>query len=304
MARPIWSGAISFGLLNIPVQLVAAEKRTDLHFRLLDHRDSNPIRYERVNSETGEEVPWKEIVKAFEYEKGSYVVVEKEDIAEAAPESNASVDIQCFIDPTAIGREYYERPYYLLPEKKAEKGYVLLRETLRKSQRVGLSRVVIRTREHLALVVPEGHALVLLLLRFPAELLSTDHYAFPDHPIAFYKIGPRELKMAEALIDSMTEDWNPAEYRDEFQEKLAKAIDARVKKKTGRRATTGDKPVTPAQGGGKVVDFMALLSESIDRKRRTPAKSSPLSKALATKTRTKATVKPPTHSPHERKKKS
>src|SRR4030095_9709088 len=140
MARPIWNGTISFGLLNVPVQLHSGERSLDLHFRMLDSRDNSPVRYERVNSETGEEVPWKEIVKGFEYSKGSYVVIDEEDIRKAAPESTGTDEID---------RMYFEKPYYLVPGKKAEKGYVLLREVLAKTGKVGIARVVIRTRQYL-----------------------------------------------------------------------------------------------------------------------------------------------------------
>ena len=147
MARPIWTGSLSFGLLNIPVSLMSGERRTDLSFRMLDSRDKKPIRFERVNADTGEEVPWKDIVKAFEYDKGSYVVIEKEDIAAAAPESHESVDVETFVDAASINLRYFEKPYVLVPGKKAEKGYVLLRETLKNSGKVGIARVGIRTRE-------------------------------------------------------------------------------------------------------------------------------------------------------------
>src|SRR5262245_28255872 len=154
MARPIWTGTLSFGLLNIPVRLMTGERRVDLHFRMLDSRNKAPIRYERINEETGEEVPWKEIVKAYEYDKGSYVVIEEGDIAAAAPDNKESIEIDAFVDAASIAPQYYEKPYVLEPGKKAEKGYVLLREVLKSTGKVGIGRVVIRTREYLALVMP------------------------------------------------------------------------------------------------------------------------------------------------------
>ena len=189
MARPIWTGTISFGLLNIPIRLMTAERRVDLHFRMLDSRDQSPVRYERVNAETGDEVPWKDIVKAFEYDKGSYVVMEKEDFDKAAPESTESVDIEAFIDPAQIGPEYYEKPYYLVPNKKAEKGYVLLRDTLRQSGLAGLARVVIRTRQYLSLILPREDALILILVRFPQELVPAEEYDFPSAEQGSYRIS-------------------------------------------------------------------------------------------------------------------
>lgn len=273
MPRPIWNGTISFGLLNIPVRLMTAEKRVDLHFRMLDSRDNTPIRYERVNAETGEEVPWKDVVKAFEYDKGSYVVIEKEDFAKAAPEANESVEIEAFVDPARIGPEYYEKPYYLVPAKKAEKGYVLLRETLKKGKTAGLARVVIRTREYLSLVLPHDDALLLVLLRFPQELIEADDYAFPDKKLSAYRITAKELEMADALVKSMVSEWNPAQYHDDFRQRLSRVIESRIKasgKKT--KAHIEEEPELGKDASTNVVDFMSLLKKSIDENKRTPAK--------------------------------
>ena len=272
MPRPIWSGTITFGLLNIPVQLMTAERHTDLHFRMLDSRNNAPIRYERVNEETGEEVPWKDIVKAFEYDKGSYVVIEKEDFAKAAPESTESVDIEAFVDPDDIGVEYFEKPYYLVPAKKAEKGYVLLRETLKRLKTAGLARVVIRTREYLALVMPRDEALLLMLLRYPQELVSADEYAFPDKKLSAYRVSPKELEMAETLVKSMVGEWQPDEYRDDFRMRLRKVIEERVKAQEGTvRAPAAEETEIPKNAATNVVDFMSLLKKSIDSNKRTPA---------------------------------
>jgi DNA end-binding protein Ku len=271
-ARPIWSGTISFGLLNIPVQLMSGERHVDLHFRMLDSRNNARIRYERVNEETGEEVPWKEIVKAFEYDKGSYVVIEKEDFEKAAPESTESVDIEAFIDASAIGPEYFEKPYYLVPAKKAEKGYVLLRETLKRLKTAGLARVVIRTREYLSLVMPRDDALMLMLLRYPQEIVSEEEYAFPDKKISAYRVNQKELDMAETLVKSMIGEWNPDEYHDDFRERLTKVIEARIKAKGGVRAPSAEEVAMPKNASTNVVDFMSLLQKSIKDNKRTPAK--------------------------------
>jgi DNA end-binding protein Ku len=271
-ARPIWSGTISFGLLNIPVQLMSGERHVDLHFRMLDSRNNARIRYERVNEETGEEVPWKEIVKAFEYDKGSYVVIEKEDFEKAAPESTESVDIEAFIDASAIGPEYFEKPYYLVPAKKAEKGYVLLRETLKRLKTAGLARVVIRTREYLSLVMPRDDALMLMLLRYPQEIVSEEEYAFPDKKVSAYRVNQKELDMAETLVKSMIGEWNPDEYHDDFRERLTKVIEARIKAKGGVRAPSAEEVAMPKNASTNVVDFMSLLQKSIKDNKRTPAK--------------------------------
>ncbi|MFA7504494.1 MAG: Ku protein [Burkholderiaceae bacterium] len=271
MARPIWSGALSFGLLNIPVSLMPGERRTDLSFRMLDSRDRKPIRFERVNADTGEEVPWKEIVKAFEYDKGSYVVIEKEDIAAAAPETHESVDVEAFVEASSINLRFFEKPYILVPGKKAEKGYVLLRETLRRTGKVGIARVVVRTREYLCAVMPEDDALILILLRYPQELVDLADYKLPSGKSSDYRLAPRELAMAEQLIDSMTADWKPDSYHDEFRERLLAIIQKRIK--SAGATTRLEEPEHHEEAATNVVDFMSLLQQSLDTRKRTPAKS-------------------------------
>ena len=285
MARPIWTGTLSFGLLNVPVSLMSGERRTDLHFRMLDSRDRKPVRYERVNAETGEEVPWKDVVKAYEYDKGSYVVLEESDIKAAAPESHETVEVETFIDAAAIDPRYYEKPYVLVPAKKAEKGYVLLRETLRKGNRVGIARVVIRTREYLAAVMPQGDALILMLLRYPQELVDPADYALPEGKAADYRVTAKELQMAEQLIVSMSGSWNPDDYKDEFRDRLQAIIRKRIKSKEGT-AQIEDEAEAPEEATTNVVDFMSLLQQSLDAKKRTPAKkaaASPRAPAKAAK---------------------
>jgi DNA end-binding protein Ku len=273
MGRPIWTGTLSFGLLNVPVSLMPGERSVDLHFRLLDSRSNTPVRYERVNAETGEEVPWKEIVKAFEYEKGSYVVLEPEDIKSAASEGREAVEVEAFVDVDSIGPEYFEKPYVLVPAKKAEKGYVLLREALAKTGRVGIARVVIRTREHLCAVMPYGNALLLLMMRYPQELVDFDEYAIPEGAKGDYRITAKELAFSEQLIETMSGEFDPADYRDEFRERLHKVIDERMKAH-GVVRRVPEEPEAEEGTATNVVDFMALLQKSIDRNKRTPAKKS------------------------------
>ncbi|KFN50156.1 Ku protein [Arenimonas composti] len=287
--RPIWTGTLSFGLLNIPVSLMAGERRTDLHFRMLDSRNNAAVRYERVNAETGEEVPWKEIVKAFEYDKGNYVVLEEEDFKNAAPEGREAVEISGFVDEGAIDARYFEKPYVLVPGKKAEKGYVLLRETLRDEGKVGIARVVIRTKEYLCMVKPFEKALILVLLRFPQELVDLDDYKLPDKAEKEYRISKQEKDMAARLVSSMAAPWDPSQYKDEFRTRLRKAIDARLKQKgTTTRISDGDEE--PGEDAAtNVVDFMSLLEKSLEGGKRTPAakktaaKKAPARKAAAKK---------------------
>jgi DNA end-binding protein Ku len=290
MARPIWSGTLSFGLLNVPVSLMTGERSVDLHFRMLDSRSNTPIRYERVNAETGEEVPWKEIVKAFEYAKGNYVVLEPEDIKSAAAEGREVVDVKAFVEADSIGPEYFEKPYYLVPGKKAEKGYVLLREVLKRTGRIGIARVVIRTREYLSAVMPRGNALVLILLRYPQELVDADDYKIPEGAASQYRISPKEIQMAEQLIESMSDEWNPADYRDEFRDRLRKVIEKRMKSKGVVTTEPEDEEAMPENATTNVVDFMSLLQKSLASNKRTPAKKA-AAKSTGKPARSKSTKK-------------
>ena len=273
MARPIWTGTLSFGLLNVPVSLMSGERRVDISFRMLDSRDRKPIRFERVNAETGEEVPWKDIVKAFEYDKGSYVVLEEDDIRSAAPESHEAVEVETFVDAASIDPRFYEKPYLLVPAKKAEKGYVLLRETLRSTGKVGIARVVVRTREYLCAVMPHGDALVLMILRYPQELVDPEDYTLPTGSLADYRINSKETAMAEQLIASMSGDWQPEDYHDEFRERLHTLLKKRIKAKGGTTRVE-EEPAPREDDATNVVDFMSLLQKSLDAKKRTPAKKS------------------------------
>lgn len=264
MPRPIWNGNITFGLLNIPVQLFSGDRHVDLHFRMLDNRNKSPIRYERVNAETGEEVPWADVVKAFEYSKGSYVVIDEEDIKKAAPEATETVEIESFVDRDEIDPRFFEKPYVLVPAKKAEKGYVLLREILKRSNRVGVARVVIRTRQYLGALMPFGNALVLNLMRFEQELVDPEEFKLPEGKIDKYRLTQKELQMGEQLIESMTTKWNPADYQDEFRAQLRKIIDQRIAKGGKKTKVAAAEPERKATSN--VVDFTALLKRSLEGK--------------------------------------
>lgn len=272
MARPVWSGTLSFGLLNIPVSMMSGEKPSaDIHFRMLDGRNNAPVKYERVNAETGEEVPWKDIVKAYEYEKGSFVVLDPEDIKSAAPESHDAVEVEGFVDASAIGPQYFEKPYVLVPQKKAEKGYVLLREALQKTGKIGIGRVVIRTRENLCAVIPQDDALLLMMMRYPQELVDIHEYNIPEGAKGDYRITPKELQFSEQLIDAMSNDWEPGNYKDEFRARLQKVIKERMEAH-GVVRRKAEEHEAAAGTATNVVDFMTLLQQSISNKSRTPAK--------------------------------
>lgn len=272
MSRPIWKGHITFGLVNIPVVLHSAVKQFDLHFRLLDSRNHARVRYERINEETGEEVPWQDIVKGFEYEEGKYVVLGDEDFEKVAVEVNKSVEIENFVDGKQIGYVYFDKPYYLVPDKKGEKGYVLLREVLRRTKKVGIAKVVIRTRQYLAALLPENDMLVLDLLRFRQEVRDVSEFEVPGSNIREYKVSDKELTLAQQLVDSMTTEWRPEQYHDDYRDALMKWIEK--KSKSAAPAASGPSPHKEEKGGrGKVIDMMGLLKKSVQQTQpSTPAK--------------------------------
>ena len=239
-ARAYWQGQIRLALVSIPVEVYSATKSgAAIQFHQIHEPGGKRINYEKVVRGIGP-VDRDEIVKGFEFSKGNYVLLEKEAFAKAAPESTESVDIEAFVDAADIGPEYFEKPYYLVPAKKAEKGYVLLRETLKRLKTAGLAQVVIRTREYLALVLPRNNALLLMLLRYPQEIVTDDEYAFPDKKISAYRVTQKELDMAETLVKSMVGRWKPDAYHDDFRERLTKVIEARIKAKGGVRAPAAE----------------------------------------------------------------
>jgi len=285
VARPIWKGHISFGLVNIPVTLYSAEKKKDLHFNLLDNRNKAKVRYERINELTHEEVPWSETVKAYEYEDGNYVVLSEDDFKKAAVEATQTVEIEDFVDGSKIGHVYYEKPYYLVPGKRGEKGYVLLRETLRRTGKVGIARVVIRARQYPAAVIPEGKALVLNLLRFHHELRAPGEFDLPGDELSEHKISSREMEMAEQLVENMSADWTPAKYKDEYREALLSWIDQKVKSGGVEPVPTKEKEVT---GSADVIDLMSKLKQSLQqtaRKETAPARKTTKATASGGKSR-------------------
>lgn len=272
MPRPIWKGSISFGLVNVPVVLYPAEQRSEMHFRMLDSRNLAPIKYERKNEKTGEEVPWNEIVKGYEYSGGEYVLLGDEDFKRAAVESTQTVEIEDFVPKDSIEYVYFDKPYYLVPDKKGEKGYVLLRETLRRTKRAGVSKVVIRTKQYLAALLVEGDALILNLLRFHDELRDVSEFEFPGRKVEEYKISPKELQMAERLVESMTSTWEPGKYRDDYKDALMKWIEEKAERgETQPLAEAGARE--PAEVDTGVINIMDLLKKSVEQTEKTRAAS-------------------------------
>lgn len=275
MPRAIWKGHVSFGLVNIPVELHSAEQANELHFNMLDGRDLAKIRFQRVNDVTGEVVPWENIVKGYEYSDGRYVIVTDEDFKRAAVEATQSVDIQDFVEADQIDWAYIDKPYYLAPGKKGEKGYVLLREALKRSKRVAVAKVVIRAREHLAAVRPHENGLVLLLLRFHNELRDMNALELPGNDLGDYKVTDKELHMAEQLVESMFGEWEPQKYHDEYREKLLAYIEQKAQ--AGGVAPAAVAEDAEAETATNVVNIMDLLKQSVLESQKTrkkpPAKS-------------------------------
>lgn len=260
--RPIWKGQISFGLINIPVELFTAEKRNDLQFKLLDKRNKAKIKYERVNEETGKEVPWDEVVKAYEIKKKGYIVVSEEELKRAAIENTQTFEIVDFVAREEISTAYYEKPYFLVPTKQAKKGYALLREVLDRSNKVAIGTVVIRTKQYLAALLVDGDALMLNLMRFGDELKSPADFDIPSGSLKNYKISEKEFEMAKQLVDSMSVKWNPKKYHNTYREEVMKYIEKKAK--TGKIPLPAKEEERPEKGA-EVIDFMELLKKSLKK---------------------------------------
>ena len=264
--RAIWKGSINFGLVNIPVALYTAESSAELDFDLLDRRDFSPVRYRRVNEKTGREVPWDQIVKGYQYKKGEYVALSDKDFINANVKATQSIDIIAFVDAAEISPIYFDRPYYLEPLKAGRRPYALLREVMKKTGKVAIAKVVIRTRQHLAALIVQGPLLVLNLLRFPNELRDASGLDLPAAGPKRAEFSNQEIKMAEHLVEMMSSKWSPEDYRDEYREDLLKLINKKVKSgatKAIEKAGAAPRP----ERGGKVIDMMHLLRQSVDQAR-------------------------------------
>src|SRR6478736_4885247 len=264
MPRELWKGAIQFGLVHIPVSLFPAEQRDELSFSMLDRRDLQPVGYKRFNKTTGDEVPYEQIVKGYEYDEGHYVTLEKEDFQRANVEATQTVDILGFIERDQLPAFFFESPYYLAPGKHGEKGYALLREVLVRTGRVGIASVVIRTRAHLAALYAVENMLVLNTLRYANELRDPAELKVPED-LKAAKVTPREIEMAERLVDDMVMEWDPAQYHDTYRDDLLKLIEEKAQGKT--RAAPKAKRESTAQ----VIDFASLLEKSLGQRRKEPS---------------------------------
>jgi DNA end-binding protein Ku len=261
----MWKGAISFGLVHIPVEMYSAVSDNALDLTMLDRRDFSPIGFKRYNKTTGKEVSWDDIVKGYEYQSGEYVVLTDEDLRRANPEATQTIDILAFVNAEQVPLTYYEQPYYLAPGKGGDKVYALLRETLREVGKIGIANVVIRVKQHLAALVCVGDTIVLNTLRYPDEIRPTDELKIPDANSKAAQVTEKELQMAKALVEGMSEKWKPAQYHDTYREDIL----ALVKKKIAANQTktlTEPEPEEEKPAQSNVIDLVSLLQASLGKK--------------------------------------
>jgi DNA end-binding protein Ku len=265
MPRVIWKGAITFGLVHIPVNLYPGSTSAALDFDLLDKRDFAPIGYRRVNKRTGKEVDLDDTVKGYQYEDGRYVVMSEEDFKQANVKATQTVDIQAFVDAAEIPAYHFDTPYYLEPGKRGEKGYALLRETLRKTGRVGVANVVLRARQHLAVVMPVDRMLLLNTLRFAGEIRPASKLRLPGNNLREVGVSPKEVEMAARLVADMTEHWKPEAFKDTYRRDLLARIRQKVKARKTHEVTEPAEEEAPRRSA-EVIDLMAALRKSLDSK--------------------------------------
>ena len=263
-SRTLWKGAISFGLVHIPVGLHSATTESGIDFDWLDKRSMDPVGYKRINKKTGKEITKENIVKGIAYEPGNYVVLSEKEIADAYPKTTQTIEIEAFVDAADIPFVFLERPYYVAPINKGAKVYALLRETLLKTGKVGVARVVIQTKQHLAALIPSGRGMVLNLLRWGDEIRPWTNLELPPEGIKAAGIKDNELKMAEQLVSDMSAKWNPADYRDEFRDAVMKMVALRVK--AGKTETvTALEEEQESHGSAQIIDLTELLKRSLKK---------------------------------------
>jgi len=261
MARALWKGAISFGLVNIPVEMYGAEDRKGFSFSMLDKKDLSPVGYKRYNKSTGKEVAWGDIVKGYEYSKDEYVVLSDEDFKQANVKATQTIDIRAFVDAGEIPLEYYETPYYLAPAQRGGKVYALLRETLVETGRVAVAEVVLRTTPHLGVVYPNGKALMFNTLRYQDELRDASGIELPPEGLKSAGVTAKEVQLAKRLVDDMTEKWDPSQYKNTYHDDLMARIEEKVKAGQATEITKPSKEGTHKTA--QVIDLAELLKQSL-----------------------------------------
>lgn len=280
--RPIWKGSISFGLVNIPIALYPATTSEDLKFRLLRASDLSPVNYKRVAQADGKEVPWDKIVKGYEHEKGKFVVLKEEDFKRADIEATQTVDILSFVELDEVNPVFFHKPYYMEPQKGADRAYVLLRNALKNTGKIGIARVVIKTRQHLAAVKPQDEGMMLELMHFASELRDMEDFKQPKEA----KIAKKELDMATALIASMTDKWDPDAYKDEYREAIKDMIEDKVKHGSKAAPTK-----VAAKRPSNVIDLVEVLQQSMREGAKKPRKTRASSPAKTTAKKRKSSRK-------------
>ncbi|MBI3728840.1 MAG: Ku protein [Burkholderiales bacterium] len=283
MAHAIWKGAISFGLVHIPVELYSAVAGNELDLTMLDKRDFSPIGFRRYNKGTGKEVKWEDIVKGYEYKPDEYVVLSDEDLKQANVKATQTIDIQAFVDAIEVPLTFYEQPYFLVPDRGGDKVYALLRETLRKAGKVAIAEIVIRTKQHLCALLTIDNAIVLNTLRYSDEIRDADELKLPAKSTKTAGISDKEISMAMSLVDGMTEKWNPAQYHDTYREDVLTLVKKKVKAKQTKTITLPEEKAEEQPRSAQVYDLVALLQQSLGKK--APAKAS-------IKSATDRTIKP------------
>ena len=290
--RVLWKGAISFGLVHIPVALYSATVDHGIDFDWLDKRTMDPVGYKRINKKTGREIPREQIVKGVEYEKGEYVVLSDEEISKAYPKTTQTIEIERFVPADGIPFVYLERPYYVAPINRGGKVYALLRDTLKRAGRIGVARVVIQTRQHLAALVPTGPGMVLNLLRWGADIRPWKDLPLPAESAKQAGLSERELKMAKQLVDDMSSDWNPDDFHDSFKDEIMRLVDEKAEAGEGKEVIQPEpEEATDGKSGARILDLTELLQRSLRKGDGKPAKATakraPRKRASAIKSATR-----------------
>ena len=288
--RTLWKGAITFGLVHIPIALYSATAESDLNFDWLDKRSMDPVGYKRINKKTGREIEKENIVKGIEWEDGQYVVLSQEEIAAAYPRTTQTIEIETFVDADEVPFVYLERPYYVAPAGRGDKVYALLREALKQTNKVGIATVVIQTKQHLAVLIPCGPALVLNLLRWGGEIRSWEDLKLPPSTAKAAGIKENELKMAKQLIADMSGQWSADQFRDSFRDEIMKLVE--TKAKAGDTETVTKLEEAPSSHtGAEVIDLTELLKRSL-RGKGAAATSKPAAKKSAKPAKASAKATP------------
>ena len=263
MARALWTGSLSFGLVSIPVEIHTAVKDKGPRFRMLRKTDKSPIHFQRVAERDGKVVEWEQIVKGYEYAKGQFIVLTDEDFEKAALRKDRIIDILDFVESDAIDDRYFDKPYYLLPTKSGAKAYALLREAIKESGRIGVAKFVLRSKQRLAAIEAIGDALVLSTMRFRDELAKLEDYDFP----AAKGVQKRDLQLAQRLIGEFSSKWDPAKYTDDYRQNIMKVVEAK------RKRTSPDLEEEADPQSAQVVDLMERLRKSLGTRRADTAKT-------------------------------